>query len=295
MTWFKAVLILFILCAGFPVAAQSPTGTPDYRQMVPVGTVMIWIGNSTPTGWLVADGSCVLKTTYAALYSVVGDQFIFGIASICPPGYFGLPDLRGRFPLGSGSGGLLDPLATLTPRSAGQMGGIENKFLTVTEMPPHTHGITTYVFGAAFVGSGATTRYVATNAGSAGSTGSTGAGYRFTLMNPYLVVHYIINAGTTTLELPPTATVVPTATPQPTSTPAPTATPQPTATPMEAAMGTPAPEVVVYSTITANGTDQNVAFAYSITAGDMLVSIMLFVTCGVMVMGMMLRARGGKA
>lgn len=60
-------------------------------------------------------------------------------------------------------------------------------------------------------------------------------------------------------------------------------------------MGTPAPEVVVYSTITANGTDQNVAFSYTITAGDMLVSIMLFVTCGVLVMGMMLRARGGKA
>jgi microcystin-dependent protein len=274
MKWLRLWAIAIIIGVAAPAAAQTPT--PDYRQMVPVGTLMIWAGNSTPDGWLVANGSCVSQADYPQLYSAIG--MVFDYTYSCPVGTFALPDLRDRFPRGAG------------PRTtSGQVGGAVDTTLVLGNLPAHTHTITTYVMGAAFVGSGGVTRYVATSAGSAGTTGSTGSATSFSVLNPMQVFVFIINAGTSALVLPPTVT------PQPTSTPAPTATPQPTATPMEAAMGTPAPEVVVYSTITANGTDQNVAFAYSITAGDMLVSIMLFVTCGVMVMGMMLRARGGKS
>lgn len=60
-------------------------------------------------------------------------------------------------------------------------------------------------------------------------------------------------------------------------------------------MGTPAPEIMVYSTVEANGDSQNVAFEYRVTAGDALVSVMLFFACGLMALSMVLRARGSKA
>jgi microcystin-dependent protein len=48
---------------------------------------------------------------------------------------FGLPDLRGRAPLHSGSG------PGLTPRSLGESGGAENVTLQTTQLPAHTHAM----------------------------------------------------------------------------------------------------------------------------------------------------------
>jgi microcystin-dependent protein len=302
MKWIRLWAISILICTALPVAAQSPTGTPDYRQMVPVGTVMMWIGNFTPAGWLVADGSCVSQSTYPQLYAVIGSQFsLMRPGTECFPGTFGLPDLRGRVPMGSGSGQLTQ-LATLTPRTTGNYFGTETVTLTVTEMPAHAHnlvssaGILLYSFGAGANGRNGLGVTAGTNATATRlTTESNGSGRPFSALPPVMVVNMIINAGTTTLELPPTATVVPTATPQPSSTPAPTATPQPTWTLEAGVITTPRPEIVYYSTMEANGTYQAVAFEYSFTAGDAMVSILLLLTCGLLALGMVMRARGGKA
>lgn len=294
MKWVRLWAILAIIGATVPAVAQSPTGTPDYRQLSPVGTILLWAGNYTPPGWLALDGSCISVTDYPELYALIGYSFSPG--HMCnPPTTFPLPDLRNRVPVGEGQN-VYNP----SNRIFGSYGGREVMSLTVTEMPAHTHSygwITSNTPGGAISGTG---RYI--TGLTTGTTGSTGAGAQFSLMNPFVVVRYIINAGKQTLVLPPTATAVPTSTPAPTATPQPTSTPAPTATPQPTwtlgpgnMISTPIPEIVLYTTMEANGNYQAVAFEYSMTAGDMMVSVLLLFTCGLLALGMVMRARGDKA
>lgn len=59
---------------------------------VPTGSVISYIGNTAPTGWLLCDGSTVtdMATTYPELYAILGTNV--------------LPDLKLRVPLGAGTG-----------------------------------------------------------------------------------------------------------------------------------------------------------------------------------------------
>ncbi len=43
--------------------------------VAPVGSIMIWAGSSAPTGWLLCDGTAYSTTTYAALYAIVGTTY----------------------------------------------------------------------------------------------------------------------------------------------------------------------------------------------------------------------------
>lgn len=60
---------------------------------LPVGAVMHYPVNSIPAGWLKANGALVSRTTYAALFAVIGTTYSAGDGSTT----FGLPDLRGEF------------------------------------------------------------------------------------------------------------------------------------------------------------------------------------------------------
>ena len=65
----------------------------------PVGQIVAWSGSagSLPSGYFLCDGSAVSRTTYAALYSIVGTTHGSGNGSTT----FNLPDLRDRFILGA--------------------------------------------------------------------------------------------------------------------------------------------------------------------------------------------------
>lgn len=58
-----------------------------------VGDVKFWPTNSAPPGWLKANGAAVSRTTYAALFAVIGTTYGAGDGSTT----FNLPDLRGEF------------------------------------------------------------------------------------------------------------------------------------------------------------------------------------------------------
>lgn len=58
----------------------------------PVGTVIIFAGASPPNGYLECGGQLVSKTTYSALYNIIGNMY--GLAT---GDTFRLPDLRGEF------------------------------------------------------------------------------------------------------------------------------------------------------------------------------------------------------
>lgn len=90
---------------------------------MPSGTIIMYGNTSAPTGWLLCNGSAVSRTTYAALFAIIGTTYGVGNGSTT----FNLPDMRQRFPLGKaasgtgstlgGTGGLIDHIHTVLPAS----------------------------------------------------------------------------------------------------------------------------------------------------------------------------------
>src|SRR3954466_4652007 len=67
----------------------------------PAGTVLSFAGAAAPSGWLMCDGSLVNRTTYAALFAVIGTTYSVGDGSTT----FGLPDARQKHILGKAASG----------------------------------------------------------------------------------------------------------------------------------------------------------------------------------------------
>ena len=88
--------------------------------LVPTGAVMPFAGANAPTGWLLCDGSAVPRTTYAALFAVIGTTYGSGDGAST----FNLPDLRGRVAAG------VDSDADL-----GMCEGERTKILSEQELP----------------------------------------------------------------------------------------------------------------------------------------------------------------
>lgn len=87
------------------------------------GMIMPFGGSSPPGGWLLCDGATYEVNDYPALAGVLA-----GAYGTVEPGYFQVPDLRGRFPLGKSPS-----------RSMGAFGGTESHVLATSEIPSHNH------------------------------------------------------------------------------------------------------------------------------------------------------------
>lgn len=61
------------------------------------GEIKLTARVSAPTGWLLCNGAAVSRTTYSALYAAIGGTYGNGDGSTT----FNLPNLQGRFPMGS--------------------------------------------------------------------------------------------------------------------------------------------------------------------------------------------------
>ena len=61
--------------------------------VVPAGAVMYFTTPTAPSGWLIANGDVISRTTYSRLFNVIGTTFGSGDGSTT----FKLPDLRGLF------------------------------------------------------------------------------------------------------------------------------------------------------------------------------------------------------
>lgn len=94
-TWLNIAPLSVSYTAGLTSDAQTQITTA-----VPAGSMMHWPKSTPPTGWLVRDGSALNRTTYAALYSVLGTTYGAGDGSST----FNLPDDRGLIHAGYKSG-----------------------------------------------------------------------------------------------------------------------------------------------------------------------------------------------
>lgn len=95
-----------------------------------IGEIM-WVGyNFCPRGWAQADGQLLQIAQNNALFSLYGTMY-GGDGRIT----FGIPDLRGRVSVHTGTG------PGLSSYSLGQRGGQELVTLTANEMPSHNHTI----------------------------------------------------------------------------------------------------------------------------------------------------------
>ena len=95
-----------------------------------LGEIRLFAGRNSapPENWAFCNGSLLNISSYQELYSLLGTRFGGDGVST-----FGLPDLRGRLPMGQGAG------FNLTPRYLAQTGGTEQATVFEAQIPPHSH------------------------------------------------------------------------------------------------------------------------------------------------------------
>lgn len=109
---------------------------------IPSGTIMQTATATAPTGWLLAQGQAVSRTTYATLFSAIGTTFGAGDGVTT----FNLPDGRGRFLAGfdpsNGTGRLNAAVSgSVNGGILGAVGGEQYHYLSAAELAVHSHGV----------------------------------------------------------------------------------------------------------------------------------------------------------
>lgn len=185
---------------GTPTAPTAATGTSTTQLATTAfataaispftGAMLMWPTATAPSGFLLCNGQTVSRTTYAALFAILGATFGAGDGSTT----FTLPDYRDRMPIGAG-----------TTYSAAGTGGSKDAVIvshthtaTVTD-PGHTHTATGIADltgpGGGFNWGGAGSATRTTNTGTTGisvANASTGVSGTNANLPPYLGVYFII-------------------------------------------------------------------------------------------------------
>lgn len=86
--------------------------------------------NFAQRGWALCQGQLLPIAQNSAVFSLLGTTYGGDGRTT-----FGLPDLRGRVPIGPGQG------PGLTSHTWGAMGGVESVVLTEAQIPAHSHAV----------------------------------------------------------------------------------------------------------------------------------------------------------
>ena len=194
---------------------------------VPIGSILPYAGQTPPVGYLLCDGSEIIRNDYLELFGVIG--FNYKPASqLIGQGTFGLPDLRGRFPLGKDSmdngnqvpsvdnaailvdagGGSADRVTPDVADVIGAGGGSESTTLELKNLPDHKHNLNSGLqqyFAVGTPGASSDINAIPDAVATSGSTAqglpdsggvkANPLGQSFITMNPYLTINYIIFTG----------------------------------------------------------------------------------------------------
>jgi microcystin-dependent protein len=146
--------------------------------------------NFPPRGWAFCDGQLLPINQNQALFALLGT--VYGGNGLTT---FALPDLRGRVPVGFGSG------PGLSERTLGEVGGHETVTLASNQLPAHSHALTAttdlasdsspagglLAGGGSYGPPGSALVELAT-----GAIGASGGDQPHDNMQPYLVLNWII-------------------------------------------------------------------------------------------------------
>jgi len=104
---------------------------------IPTGTIVPWSASSVPSGFLECNGAAVSRSTYSALFAVVGTTYGAGDGSST----FELPDLQDNVAIGkSGTKALASTGGANTVTSTGNVGGsTANATLSEAQLASHDH------------------------------------------------------------------------------------------------------------------------------------------------------------
>ena len=166
---------------------------------IPTATIVPWSASSVPTGFLECNGAAVSRSTYSALFAIIGTTYGAGDGSST----FLLPDIQDNVPVGkSGTKALASTGGANTVASTGNVGGsTANATLSTPQLASHSHpggGNSPNSFGT-FSDPPSARYFTPSSTGSAGS----GAGHSHNMsanfsgdatsvVQPYLTVIYII-------------------------------------------------------------------------------------------------------
>jgi microcystin-dependent protein len=158
------------------------------RFYLPTGALVPYVGATAPDAqFLLCNGAAVSRSTYADLFAVCSTTYGAGDGSTT----FNVPDLRGRVPVGAGTGaqnggsgsGVITGGTALTNRTRGEFAGDER-------LATHSHPVAQFllnVAGAA-VGYGAGPNGLGTSTTTNNNTGGGSGGN----MVPFIVTNYLI-------------------------------------------------------------------------------------------------------
>lgn len=169
---------------------QLATTAFTLANSVPTGGLMMWGTGTAPTGWLLCAGAAVSRSTYSALFAIIGTTFGVGDGSTT----FNVPNYTNRTPYGTtvgATGGSADAVVVSHTHTATS---------TVTD-PGHTHTIAgNFATGIGGGSSGANNTFgfvTNTNSALTGVTvattnASTGVSATNANLPPYLGINFII-------------------------------------------------------------------------------------------------------
>jgi microcystin-dependent protein len=193
--------------------------------LTPIGSIMPYAGTTEPAGWKFCNGQELSQGSFSALFTVIG--LLYTIEDDTTSGYFRVPDLQGRFPLGNLAMGGDAPAVEVDDTRArddnaqtlGAVDGSDEVSIGVDNLPEHQHdmkdpsGRQFYAYREEIAPGtnpdGVSDANVQTgpdllterlsNSGGVDtiSAGVSTLGENLNVMNPYLTINYIIYTGKT--------------------------------------------------------------------------------------------------
>ena len=171
---------------------------------IPTATIVPWSDSSVPSGFLECNGAAVSRSTYSALFAIVGTTYGAGDGAST----FNVPDLQDNVPVGkSNNKALASTGGANTVAATGNVGGsTANATLSTAQLASHSHPVPRNGPTSDPAGGSLNRARFGTNANpgnfSSGSTGSgtghqhnmsaTFSGDATSVIQPYLTIIYII-------------------------------------------------------------------------------------------------------
>lgn len=182
----------------------------------PIGAIRIYAGATAPSGYLLCQGQAVSRSTYSALFSVIGATFGAGDGTTT----FNVPDMGGRVPAGKevSATRLTTAASGVDGDALGATGGAQTVTLDATMIPPHPHPVVdpghphpihtdttqpgsggggNYLIAANTLGPGKLITAGATDSATTGITvgNNTGGGQAHNNVQPTIILNFIILTG----------------------------------------------------------------------------------------------------